>query len=79
MLTSTTGVVVAAGSLGSNEDPELAWEALTESLRDPDKDSSKSQYCPPEEHDDSDSDTARDRDRDSDSDSDCDDSDSDGD
>jgi hypothetical protein len=73
MLTSGTGVVVAAWSTSTSTDPRLSFQALLDWLKKPRKDSSQSQYCPPEEHDDSDSDTARDRDRDSD----CDDTDSD--
>jgi hypothetical protein len=73
MLSSGTGVVVAAQSLGSSTKPKFSFKALKNKVQKPKKDSSKSQYCPPSKHDDSDSDSARDRD----SDSDCDDSDSD--
>jgi hypothetical protein len=72
MFTSTTGVVVAAKSLGTSKKPKVSFKGLKKKVSKPKKDSSKSQYCPPSKHDDSDSDSNRDRD----SDSDCDDSDS---
>lgn len=73
MFTSTTGVVVAAKSLGTSKKQKVSFKGLKQKVSKPKKDSSQSQYCPPTKHDDSDSDTNRDRDRDSD----CDSSDSD--
>jgi hypothetical protein len=73
MLSSGTGLVVAAQTLGSSKKPKLNFAAVKQEVQTPEKDASKSQYCPPSKHDDSDSDTARDRD----SDSDCDGTDSD--
>jgi hypothetical protein len=73
MLSSGTGVVVAAQSLGSSTKPKFSFKGLKKKVQKSKKDASKTQYCPPSKHDDSDSDSARDRD----SDSDCDDTDSD--
>jgi hypothetical protein len=68
MLTSGTGVVVAAQSLGSATEPTFSFEALKEEVENPEKDASKSQYCPPIEDDDDDHD-----DDDDDDDDECDD------
>jgi hypothetical protein len=54
MLTSGTGVVVAAQSLGSSTEPTFSFEALRDEVENPEKDASKSQYCPPIEDDDDD-------------------------
>jgi hypothetical protein len=64
MLTSGTGVVVAAQSLGSNTEPTFSFEALREEIENPEKDASKSQYCPPIEDDDEDDDDDDDDDED---------------
>jgi hypothetical protein len=73
MLTSGTGVVVAAQSLGSTSTPKFSFEALKEKVKKPKKDASKSQYCSPTDDDDDDDD--RDDDDDDDDDDDRDDDD----